>query len=79
MSDAPGKGLSVFLVRESRGGGASSTHASFRRSCEAVPLEWRALYAVACFTYLRPGELYELRVRDLDLDMGHVNVSRAWD
>ncbi|MBX3205486.1 MAG: tyrosine-type recombinase/integrase [Labilithrix sp.] len=48
-------------------------------SCEAVPLEWRELYAVACYLYLRPGELFELRRKDVDMDLETVSVSRAWD
>lgn len=48
-------------------------------TCEAVPREWRELYAVACYLYLRPGELYELRWRDVDLDSEVVCVTRAWD
>ena len=44
-----------------------------------VPLEWRTLYAVAVYTYLRPGELAELRVSDLDLEAGLLSVSRAWE
>ncbi len=48
-------------------------------SCVDIPAAWRELYALACYLYLRPGELYELRVRDVDLDGEVVAVSRAWD
>ena len=48
-------------------------------ACEAVPIEWRELHAVAAFTYLRPGELRVLRWTDVDLEHGMINVSRAWD
>jgi integrase len=48
-------------------------------SCKDVPLEWRELYTIACYVYLRPGELYELRWKDVDLDSEVVTVSRAWD
>lgn len=48
-------------------------------ACEAVPEQWRALYAVAGYTYLRPGELAELRVSDLDLESGLLSVTRAWE
>jgi integrase len=48
-------------------------------TCEAVPIEWRELYAVACYLYLRPGELFELRWRDVDLDSEVVAITRSWD
>ena len=48
-------------------------------ACKAVPLEWRELYTIACYLYLRPGELIELRWGDVDLEMGHVAVTRALD
>src|SRR5690606_17339349 len=48
-------------------------------ACEAVPIEWRELHALAAFTYLRPGELRELRWMDVDLEHGTINVTRAWD
>lgn len=48
-------------------------------SCEAVPLEWRELHAIACYTYLRPQELHELRWKDVDFEHGIISVSRAWD
>lgn len=49
-------------------------------ACElpTVPLEWRRLYAVAVYTYLRPGELAELRWSDFDLEAGVLSISRAW-
>ncbi len=45
---------------------------------EGVPLDVRELYAVAAYTYLRPGELYDLRVRDVDLAANLIHVTRAW-
>ncbi len=48
-------------------------------ACEVVPLVDRELYALAAYLYLRPGELHELRVGDVDFVAGIVNVSRAWD
>ncbi len=48
-------------------------------ACEEVPLEWRGLHAIACYLYVRPGELRVLRWTDVDLDHGIVNISKAWD
>lgn len=44
-----------------------------------VPVEWRRVYAVACYTYLRPGELAVLRWCDIDMDHRIIHISRAWD
>lgn len=55
------------------------TEAKALIACARIPLEWRQVYAVACYAYLRPGELWELRVQDIDLAAGLVNVSRAID
>lgn len=48
-------------------------------ACKAVPLEWRAIYAIALYLYLRPGELRVLTLADIDLQVGHVSVTKAWD
>lgn len=48
-------------------------------ACEAVPLAWRRLYAVALYTGLRPGELRVLTWGDVDLEACTVTVSKAWD
>lgn len=48
-------------------------------SSEDVPLPWRELYVIACYLYLRPGELFELRWKDVDLEVALVHVTRAWD
>jgi integrase len=48
-------------------------------ACGEVPLEWRELYALACYLYLRPGELRALTVGDVDLDAQVVHVSKAFD
>ena len=48
-------------------------------ACEAVPLEWRELTAVAIYTYLRPGELRALLWRDVDLDAGMIHITKAYD
>lgn len=47
--------------------------------CKDVPREWRDLHAVACFLYLRPGELRELLVGDVDLVTEEVHIRRAWN
>jgi integrase len=48
-------------------------------SCAAVPLEWREVYAIAAYTYLRPGELRVLAWGDIDLDAKLLRVTKAWD
>lgn len=45
----------------------------------SVPLEWREVYAIALYTYLRPGELRVLTFADVDLDAGVIHVTKAWD
>jgi integrase len=44
----------------------------------ARPLE-RALIGLLCFTGIRPGEAYALRVSDLDLAGGAASITRNWD
>ena len=48
-------------------------------ACEAIPIAWREVYAVALYTYLRPGEIWELRALDVDLEAGLLSISRAYD
>jgi integrase len=48
-------------------------------SCRKVPREWRELYAVACYLYLRPGELRALLWTDVDFEAGVVHVTKAYD
>lgn len=43
-----------------------------------LPLDVRELYALAAYTYLRPNELHELRVGDVDLEGNVIHVTRAW-
>jgi integrase len=47
--------------------------------CTEVPLEARELYAIACYLYLRPGELRALLWTDVDLNAGLVHVTKAFD
>jgi integrase len=48
-------------------------------ACADVPRDWRELYAVACYLYLRPGELRALVWTDVDFDAGVVHVTKAYD
>ena len=48
-------------------------------ACEAVPREWREIYALALYTYVRPGELRVLTWGDVNVDAMHVSVTKAWD
>ena len=48
-------------------------------ACEDVPLEWRELHSIACYLYVRPGELRVLKWTDVDLDHGIVSITKAWD
>ena len=48
-------------------------------SSPVVPREWREAIAIGTYLHLRPGELHELRVRDLDLASGEVRICRAYD
>jgi len=47
--------------------------------CADVAMEWRELYAVAAYLYLRPGELRALTFEQVDLDAGVVSVVAAYD
>jgi integrase len=50
-------------------------------ACTSVPLARRQLYAVAAYTYCRPGELAGATFADIDLGLGVIYVRRAlnWD
>ncbi len=48
-------------------------------ACEDVPREWREVYAIALYTYMRPNELRALRRADVDLVHGVIHVTKAWD
>ena len=47
--------------------------------CEAVPAEWRSLFVVATYLFLRPEELYGLRWGDIDWEAEEVRVRCAFD
>jgi integrase len=53
--------------------------ASALMACRAVPLPWRETYAVACYLYLRPGELRALTCGDVDFGAQMVHVTKAFD
>lgn len=46
-------------------------------ACAEVPLRWRRLFALAVYTYTRPGELAALEWSDLDFEHGTIHVHRA--
>lgn len=46
--------------------------------CTKVPLLWRAVLAVAVYTYLRDGELRVLLCRDVQLENEIISVTKAW-
>src|SRR5262249_29980226 len=48
-------------------------------ACDAIPLEWRELHAIAAYTYLRPGELRLLPCADVALDGGLIHGTKAGD
>ncbi len=48
-------------------------------ACSAVPREWREVYAIATYTYVRPEELEALTWGDIDLEANVVHVSKAID
>jgi len=48
-------------------------------ACKAVPFDWREVYAIALYAYLRPGELRVLLRSDVDLEAGVIHVTKAWD
>ena len=53
--------------------------ASALLACADVPREWREVYALALYTYLRPGEIRVLTWADVDEASGVIHVSKAWD
>lgn len=48
-------------------------------ACEDIPLRWREAIAIGSYLHLRPGELHELRVKDIDIEIGEVEIRRAYD
>ncbi len=48
-------------------------------SCDRVPIRWRRLFALAAYTYTRPGELAALEWGDVDLEHGTIHVHKSID
>ena len=48
-------------------------------ACEDVPRAWRETYAVALFTYARPGELRVLTWDKVDFTTNQLRIDCAWD
>jgi integrase len=48
-------------------------------ACEAVPREFRQLYALATYLFLRGGELKALTWSDVDIERGIISVRRSYD
>jgi integrase len=73
----PTTGLEMPAVRGRRERFANPEEAE--RLIAAVPLEDRAIWATAFYAGLRLGELMALRVADIDLASGILQVRRGWD
>lgn len=48
-------------------------------SCQAIPVKWRRMYALAVYTLSRAGELCALRWDAIDMDRGIINVRQSFD
>jgi integrase len=48
-------------------------------ACEALPREFRQLYALATYLFLRGGELKALTWPDVDIERGIISVRRSYD
>jgi integrase len=73
----PTAGLEMPAVRGGRNRFASPEEAA--RLLEALPPGDRALWATAMYAGLRRGELMALRIEDVDLAKGLIDVRRGWD
>jgi integrase len=47
--------------------------------CNEIPDRWAELYVLLAYTYLRPNELAALQWKDVDFEMGLIDVTKAWD
>jgi len=70
-------GLDMPAVRSSRD--RIATPQECVQLLDALPTRDRALWATAMYAGLRRGELTALRIEDVDLGRGVINVRRGWD
>ena len=73
----PMVGLEMPAIRSRRDRVASPQECA--QLLAALPLRDRALWATAMYAGLRRGELTALRIEDIDLGRGVINVRRGWD
>jgi integrase len=57
----------------------AATPAQAAELLSVLPVSERALWATAFYAGLRRGELRGLRVRDVNFDLGTIDVEQAWD
>jgi integrase len=48
-------------------------------ACAGIPQDWKELHVLACYTYLRPGELRVLQWSDVDFEANILRITKAWD
>lgn len=48
-------------------------------TCSDVDVEWKRLFVVAAYTFLRPEELYGVRWSDIDFDAIEIRIRRSLD
>lgn len=77
ISVNPVVGLQMPAVRGGRNRIASPKECA--ELLDALPARDRPLWATAMYGGLRRGELMALRIEDIDLERGVINVRRGWD
>jgi|GEM_PF-269720 len=73
----PATGLQLPAVRGRRSRIASPQECA--KLLDALPVRDRALWATAMFAGLRRGELMALRIEDISMGRGVIDVRRGWD
>ncbi len=48
-------------------------------NCPQIDQAWKETHALACYLYLRPGELRALMLSDIDFEGGRIFITKAWD